>query len=94
MASVYILFSKQLDRFYIGSCRDLSYRINLHLKKEFVKSFTTKADDWKLYYSIDDLIYRQSRQIETHIKKMKSSQYIQNLKKYPELPQKLIDKYK
>lgn len=59
-----------------------------------MKSFTAKADDWQLFYSIDDLIYWQSRQIESHIKKMKSSQYIQNLKKYPEIAQKLIDKYK
>jgi putative endonuclease len=31
------------------------------------------------------LSYSQARSVETHIKKMKSKIYIQNLKKYPEL---------
>ena len=37
---------EQLNRFYIGSCNDLSYRIQLHSNKEFIKSFTAKAYDW------------------------------------------------
>lgn len=94
MASVYILFSQKLNRFYIGSCNNLSYRIQLHSNKKFTKSFTAKAHDWELFYSIDNLGYNQSRQIEIHIKKMKSTQYIQNLKKHLEITQKLIEKYK
>jgi len=31
--------------------------------------------------------------IEIHIKKMKSKKYIQDLKKYPEIAQKLLKKY-
>ena len=93
MASVYILFSKNLDRFYTGSCNDLDFRLNQHLNKEFAKSFTAKSNDWELFLLIDDLQYEQARLIERHIKKMKSKTYIQNLKKYPELVQKLIAKY-
>jgi len=93
MASVYILFSKQLNIFYIGSCKDLSYRIDQHLNKEFIRSFTAKADDWVLHISIDDLIYEQARLIELHIKKMKSKVYIQNLLKYPDIIQKLKEQY-
>lgn len=94
MACVYILFSQKLNRFYIGSCNDLSQRIKLHSNKEFPKSFTAKVNDWKLFYSIDNLDYNQSRQIEIHIKKMKSKQYLQNLKRYPEIAQKLVERYK
>ena len=93
MASVYILFSKKLNRFYTGSCDDLSYRIDQNLNKEFVGSFTTIADDWELYLSIDDLGYKQARLIETHLKKMKSKVYIQNLTKYPEIIERLKGKY-
>jgi len=93
MASVYILFSKKLDRFYIGSCENLDHRMEQHFNKEFSKSFTAKADDWELFFSIDHLHYAQARMIEKHIKKMKSKTYIQNLKKYPEISQKLIAKY-
>ena len=31
--------------------------------------------------------------VEEHIKSMKSKKYIQNLKKYPEMVEKLKDKY-
>ena len=83
MASVYILFSKKLDRFYTGSCNDLSYRIEQHFNKAFAQSFTANADDWELFFFVDNLHYKQARLIENHIKKMKSKVYIQNLKKYP-----------
>jgi len=48
-------------------------------------SFTSKTEDWELFFTINDLDYKQSRLIELHIKKMKSVIYIKNLKQYPEL---------
>jgi putative endonuclease len=74
MASVYILLSKKLNRRdgyrdYTGSCKDLSYRIEQHLNKDFSDSFTAKTDDWELFLFIDDLHYDQARRIEEHIKK-------------------------
>ena len=94
MASIYILHSIQLDRFYIGSCKDLNYRISLHLDKEFTKAFTAKTNDWTLFFFVDDLEYNQARLIEQHIKKMKSKSYIRNLKSHPEIIKKLSEKYK
>ncbi len=93
MASVYILYSKDLDRFYTGSCKEILDRTDQHLNMEYTKSFTTKAHDWILFWHDDDLHYKQARKIEAHIKKMKSKIYIQNLKKYPELIMKLKEKY-
>jgi putative endonuclease len=94
MASVYILFSKTFNRFYIGSCNDLSLRLNEHLHKSFSDSFTAKATDWELFFSLENLGYKQARSIEVHLKKMKSVIYIKNLKKYPEIMEKLVNKYK
>jgi len=85
MASVYILYSKNLNRFYIGSCNDLSQRLAQHVNRDFEDSFTAKTDDWLLFFSVTDLNYQQARSIETHIKKMKSVPYIENLKKYPDI---------
>ena len=93
MACVYILYSKRLNRFYVGSRKDLSYRINQHLNKEYTGSFTALAEDWELYQSIDELAYQQARLIEAHLKKMKSTTYIQNLAKYPEIIERLKLKY-
>ena len=93
MASVYILFSARLSKFYTGSCDHLIYRIQQHLSKEFLKSFTSKVTDWELFLLIDDLEYGQARSIENHIKEMKSKTYIQNLKKYPEMKERLKEKF-
>ena len=92
MASVYILYSKTLDRFYIGSCAELSFRLQQHLNKDFMNSFTAKANDWDVFYTIENLGYQQARLIEAHIKRMKSKIYLRNLKDYPQMAAKLIEK--
>ncbi len=94
MATLYILFSEKLYKYYIGSCLNLEERIAEHKRKEYSDSFTSKAEDWALYYWIDGLDYHQARKIENHIKKMKSKQYIENLKNYKEISLKLVDLYK
>ena len=93
MACVYILYSNQLDKFYIGSCKALGARIKQHQENEYSKCFTTKANDWELFYSIDNLGYQQARKIEAHIKRMRSKTYILNLKQYTDIMNKLKDKY-
>eukprot|EP01041_Mallomonas_annulata_P040032 gene40032-63850_t len=72
MANVYILHSKKLDKFYIGSCQDLNQRLEKHRNKSFEDSYTTNSEDWELYIDIPNLEYLQARQIELHIKKMKT----------------------
>ena len=93
MASVYILHSKKLDKFYIGSCKELLSRLEQHLEKLFSDGFTAKSSDWELFFRVDDLGYGQARKIETHIKRMKSKEYIFNLNKYPQMIAKLKNKY-
>ena len=93
MASVYILYSLTADLHYIGSTKDTIQRLDYHKNKEFPKSFTAKYSDWDLYYSIDDISITIARKIEFHIKRMKNRSYLQNMKKYPEIAQKLIAKY-
>ena len=89
MATVYILYSAKLNKYYIGSCADFTERFRQHQEGFFSDSFTEKANDWEVFYLLDGLTYSQSRKIELHIKKMKSKKYIQNLKNYPEIAEKL-----
>ena len=93
MATVYILFSKKLDRYYVGSCLDFDARFEEHLGRKNIVSFTAKAEDWILYYKIDGLQYKQARNIEAHIKRMRSRKYIEYLQLYPEIMKKLADKF-
>ncbi|MNE30961.1 GIY-YIG catalytic domain protein [compost metagenome] len=71
MATVYIIYSANIDQFYTGSCLDLKQRLEQHSNKSYQTGFTHRADDWTLFYSKDDLEYETARKIETHIKKMK-----------------------
>ena len=93
MATVYILYSPDRDMHYIGSCKDLAIRLQQHREKFYKNSFTSTGT-WELFHSIEDLSYRQAREIESHIKRMKSRIYLSNLKKYPEIAEKLKEKYK
>ncbi len=93
MYCVYVLFSEKLDRFYIGSTSDFDARMDFHHHAE-ARKFTAKADDWILFDKIDCEHKNQASSIEKHIKSMKSKVYIQNLKKFPEMKDKLKAKFK
>ena len=93
MATVYILYSEKINHYYIGSCLDLNVRLEEHKTGKYDDAFTSRSDDWKVCYELPDLSYEMARKIETHIKKMKSKKYIENLMRYPEMSQKLTEKY-
>ena len=88
----YILYSKKLSRFYIGACQDsLEDRIKKHNDHTYGNHrFTAAANDWSLFLRIGVMDYAHAIRLERKIKTMKSSKYIQNLKKYPELIQKIL----
>ena len=93
MACVYILHSEKLNRYYIGSCNSLDQRFLNHLNHKYKNSFTSKSDDWVIFLKVDGLEYHQVRNVEKHIKKMKSKKYIENLKLHPEMLNKLIERF-
>jgi putative endonuclease len=72
---------------------DLSKRVDEHNIGFYNNSFTSKTNDWKVFLQIECLDRSQARKIESHIKKMKSLKYIQDLKKHPEIILKLKENY-
>ena len=90
---VYILFSKKLNRFYIGYTFDLEIRLEFHAMAT-QRKFTSKAKDWEVFITIPCVTKCQALLIESHIKRMKSKQYILNLKKHHSISEKLLIKYK
>ena len=93
MNFVYILYSIALNKYYVGEAVDLQERIKQHNSGFYDSAYTKQVSDWVLYHFIDCNDRVQARKIETHIKKMKSKVYIQNLKKHPEITEKLKNKY-
>ena len=90
--TVYILHSEKLNRYYTGYTTNLDVRMALHNNPAAGK-FTAKADDWELVFEISCKDQTQALAIEKHIKLMKSKVYIENLIKYPEITEKLKNKY-
>jgi putative endonuclease len=95
MYTVYIIFSKKLNRNYIGlTHEDLQERIHKHNIQQYGDfRFTAKASDWELRFRINCLSMSQARKIELHLKSMKSKVYLENLMKYPEMTEKLLLKF-
>jgi len=87
----YVLHSASLNRYYVGACQsDLESRILKHNDHSYGEHrFTAKATDWVLFLAIPCSSYAEARRIELQIKRMKSKTYIENLKKYPEIIEKL-----
>jgi len=93
VVQVYILYSSMSDQYYVGYTKDLGERISMHRTGALKGSYTTKTKDWELYFSYECESIAQARRIEQHIKRMKSRKYIENLRRYPEIIQKLLMKY-
>jgi len=91
---VYILYSEKLDKFYIGNT-DLppTERLQQHNSVQHTNAFTAKGTPWIIFLHFECQSRLQARKIETHIKKMKSKKYVRNLIKYPEIIDKLKEKY-
>ena len=94
MFTVYILYSQILDRYYVGETLDMEERIQQHNTGYYSDSYTKQSSDWCLYFKLECESRTQARKIESHIKKMKSRKYIQNLSKYPEISEKLLKTYR
>ena len=88
----YIIFSKSINHYYVGYTSNLEERIQLHRSGHFgSKSFTMKSNDWEIYLTFPCKTIEKAIAIENKIKRMKSRKYIENLKKYPELFERLLN---
>ena len=90
---VYILYSETVNRFYIGETFHVGDRLLKHNEHFFEHSFTKIAVDWEIFFVIECDNSTVARKIERHIKNMKSRTYILNLKLYPDISRKLVEKY-
>ena len=90
----YILHSASIDQYYVGITTDsVEVRLLKHNESYYGKKFTSKTSDWTIYLVIPCACSRQMIEIEKHIKRMKSRVYIENLKKYPAIIERLKEKY-
>ena len=78
MAITYILYSENLDKYYIGSTRNsIEERVEKHLSNH--DGFTGKAKDWKVVFTESFENYDDASQKEKTIKGWKSKKMILKL---------------
>jgi len=78
MPHTYILFSKALNKFYVGATTDtLQNRLSKHLSNH--KGFTAKAKDWIIVHKEEFSSFQLALAREKQIKKWKSRKKIVNL---------------
>ncbi len=71
---LYIIYSKKLDRYYIGQTSSLKNRLDKHL--EGTTRYTKRTNDWVLVYSEAYKTRPEAMRREKFIKRMKSSKFI------------------
>ena len=84
MQYCYIIYSRSVNRYYIGETDNIERRLMEHNTGIFEKSYTKQASDWQLYLIIECIDRSEARKLESFIKKMKSRKFIESLKENPE----------
>ncbi len=77
MYYLYILYSKLIDKYYIGQSNNLEQRLEKHLHGS--SKYTKQANDWEIVYCEKYGSRAEAMNREKQIKRMKSRKYIENL---------------
>jgi len=77
MFFTYIIYSKSVDKYYVGHSENLNLRLQRH--KEGSTRFTSQTDDWELMYYETFLTKSEAMKRENEIKKRKSRKYIEGI---------------
>ncbi|MBO6662394.1 GIY-YIG nuclease family protein [Roseivirga spongicola] len=80
MHTLYILYSKGLDRYYVGETEDFNVRLEQHNAGYFKKSSTSNASDWEEYLTAFCQDRSHARRVEMFIKRQKSRVFIESLR--------------
>ena len=92
MHFLYILYSTELNRYYVGESEKPYFRVKLHNAHHFKRAFTNAADDWEL-----TLVYQVKNKttalyLEKFIKKMKSKKFIEKIICKPSILEDILKK--
>ncbi|MGB5980645.1 MAG: GIY-YIG nuclease family protein [Nonlabens sp.] len=78
MCTTYILYSKSLDRFYVGhTCDEMNERLRKHNSNH--EGYTGKTDDWRVVYTKEFNDKSTAYGREREIKNRKSRKYVESL---------------
>ena len=74
----YILYSKQIEKYYIGSTSmDISERLRRHNTNH--RGYTGQVNDWEIVYFKEFKDKRESQSLERRIKKRGAKRYLDSV---------------
>jgi putative endonuclease len=73
--TTYILYSSKLDKYYTGSCENITIRINQHNTGQ--NESTKPGVPWEIKYTEEYSTRSEAQSREMEIKKKKSRKYIE-----------------
>jgi putative endonuclease len=77
MFKVYIIYSKKIDKYYIGHTENIELRLQRH--NEGTTRFTSQTNDWVLVYTESYSTKSEAMKRENEIKRKKCRKYIEEL---------------
>ena len=75
--TVYVIFSKTIDRYYTGYTNDLDRRLSEHNRKK--GKYTDAGIPWEVVYTEQFELKHEAQEREKYIKSRKSRIYIEDL---------------
>jgi putative endonuclease len=90
---VYIIKSQKTDHYYVGETPNVDARIDFHNDSQKNTNSTKRGIPWELYWKLQVEDRAIAKKIEGHIKRLKSRKYIEDIRKYKDVSEKLIVKY-
>ncbi|MBT0607422.1 GIY-YIG nuclease family protein [Aequorivita echinoideorum] len=92
MHFLYIIYSKAIDRYYIGESPDVSMRLEQRNNHYFKKNFTKAAKDWQVLLRYECTDRNGALLLEKFLKKMKSRVFLEKVISNPEILTDILKK--
>ncbi|MBG6110260.1 putative endonuclease [Flavobacterium sp. CG_23.5] len=79
MYFIYIIYSKKLDRYYIGTTDKVEVRLLEHNSGFYNDSYTVKGIPWELNLSFECESSEKAYRLEKFLKRMKSRVFLEKV---------------
>ena len=79
MYFIYIIHSRKLDRYYVGTTNDIEKRLCEHNSGFYAEAFTVKGAPWELRLSFECESSQKAYELEKFLKRMKSSVFLEKV---------------
>ena len=93
MYFIYIIYSKKLDRYYVGTTDDVLKRMGEHNSGFYSEAYTVKGVPWVLSLSFESESSEKAYGIEKFLKRMKSRIFLDKVIVNPNILLEIQNKF-